>query len=183
MMSVKILGFGSNWWARFGRDPCDACRYTRHAAYYNSAGVRCGQNIKRHWIIPGLIRFNGVGDFDPHFASRAIGETFLCGDLEFACGGNRILFVRTAAKTAIPDRYLVVVSSERFGAFNFENSSWKSEFAEPISISQLRGSQEAMLLMRDGDWVRTGLGVWQLVVQSSLPNGAALQLFEDVALG
>ena len=31
MMSVKILGFGSNWWARFGRDPNDPCRYTRRS--------------------------------------------------------------------------------------------------------------------------------------------------------
>ncbi len=183
MMSVKILGFGSNWWMRFGRDPNDPHRYTRRAAYYNSAGVRCGKKIKRHWILPGLIRFDGVGDFNPHFPSRAFGVTFWCTDLAFACGGNRILFVRRAAKTTVPDRYLVVVSGERFGVFDFETSYWKSEFAEPISISQLRGSQEAMLLMRAGDWVRTGLGVWQLVVQSSLPNGAALQLFEDVALG
>ncbi len=179
MMSVKILGFGSNWWGRFGRNPSDACRYTRHAAYYNSAGVRCGQKIKRHWIVPGLIRFNGVGDFDPRFASRAIGETFWCSDMEFACGGNRILFVRRTAKTTVPDRYLVVASGERFGVFDFETSCWKSEFAEPVSISQLRDSQEAMLLMSDGDWVRTGLGIWQLIVQSRLPNGAALELVED----
>jgi len=33
---VKILEFGSNWWARFGRDPQDRYRYTRHAAYFNS---------------------------------------------------------------------------------------------------------------------------------------------------
>ncbi len=32
MMSVKILGFGSNWWTRFGRDPSDPHRYTRRAA-------------------------------------------------------------------------------------------------------------------------------------------------------
>ena len=42
MMLVKIMEFGSNWWARFGRDPQDRYRYTRHAAYFNSTGVRCG---------------------------------------------------------------------------------------------------------------------------------------------
>ncbi|HKC01417.1 MAG TPA: hypothetical protein VKD23_21715, partial [Terriglobales bacterium] len=154
MMSVKILGFGSNWWTRFGGDPNDACRYTRHAAFYNSAGVRCGQKIKRHWIVPGLIRFNGVGDFDPHFPSRAIGETFWCSDLAFACGGNRILFVRRTPKTAIPDQYLAVVSSDRFGIFDFDDPCWKSESTQQISVSQLRKRQEAMLLMKEGEWVR-----------------------------
>ena len=31
MMLVKILAFGSSWWARSGRDPHDRFRYTRHA--------------------------------------------------------------------------------------------------------------------------------------------------------
>ena len=182
MMSVKILGFGSNWWTRFGRDPNGACRYTRHAAYYNSAGVRCGQKIKRHWIVPGLVRFNGVGDFDPHFPSRAIGETFWCSDLTLACGGNRILFVRRTPKTTIPDHYLVVVSNERFGIFDFDDPCWRSEITQPISVSQLRERQEAMLLMSEGEWVRSRLGTWHLMPCPNLPLGAALQLLEDVAV-
>src|SRR5438874_2143085 len=179
MMSVKILGFGSNWWARFGRESNDACRYTRHAAYY-SVGVRCGQRIKRHWVVPGLIRFNGVGDFDPHFPGRAIGQTFWCSELAFACGGNRILFVRRTPKTATPDQYLVVVSSERCGIFDFEDPYWKSETTQPISVSQLRERQEAMLLMREGEWVRNSLGTWRLMSLANLPFGAALQLLGDI---
>ena len=37
----KVLKFGSNWWARFGHDPRDRYRYTRHAAYFNSTGLIC----------------------------------------------------------------------------------------------------------------------------------------------
>ena len=181
-MSVKILGFGSNWWARFGRVPDDLYRYTRHAAYYNSTGVRCGNKIKRHWIIPGLVRFNGIGDFDPHFPSRAIGEIFWCSDLALACGGNRILFARKAPETAVPEHYLVVVPSGRFGVFNFDDSCWRSESVRPISVSQLRGQQEAMLLMKAGDWVRNRLGTWSLTTSPGLPLGAALCLLEDVAV-
>jgi hypothetical protein len=181
MMSVKILGFGSNWWARYGRDPNDACRYTRRAAFFNSAGVRCGGKIKRHWIVPGLIRFNGVGDFDPHFPGRALGQTFWCSDLAVACGGNRILFVRRTPKPSIPDWYLVVVSSERFGIFDFDDLCWKSESTQLISVSQLREQQEAMLLMKEGEWVRNSLGTWSLMLCPNLPLGAALQLLGDVA--
>jgi hypothetical protein len=182
MMSVKILGFGSNWWTRFGHNPSDACRYTRHAAFYNSAGVCCGRRIKRHWIVPGLVRFNGLGDFDPHFASRAIGQTFWCSDLAFAWGGNRILFVRRAAESTTPDHYLVVVSSAHFGIFDFDDPSWKSESTQPISVSQLRQRQEAILLMKKGEWVRSRLGTWRLMTCPNLLLGAALQLLEDVAV-
>src|SRR5258707_2204558 len=181
MMLVKILGFGSNWWARFGRDPRDRYRYTRHAAYFNSAGVRCGNKMRRRWIVPGLIRFNGVGDFNPQFPNRAVGKIFECTDLIFALGGNRVLFRRTVAQSC-PDYFLLVVSSDRFGGFDFEDAGWKSQSVTPIAVSHLREKQEAMLLMRAGDWIRSALGFWQLRVSSNLPHGASLELLEDAAL-
>ncbi len=179
MMSVKILGFGSNWWARFGRKPEDPRRYTRHAAYYNSAGVRCGNKVNRHWVVPGLVRFNGVGDFDPHFPNRAIGEIFRCPDPVFAYGGNRVLFAAKAANAENPDCYLVVVCSNRHGVANFDDPGWKSQTSCPVAESQLDDRQEALLLMETGDWVRTSLGIWQLRVGSKLTNGASLEIVED----
>lgn len=180
MMSVKILEFGSNWWARLGREHDDPHRYTRHAAYCNSAGIRCANKVRRYWVLPGLVRFNGVGDFNPHFPGRSIGETFWCTDPAFNCGGNRVLFVRRALKTAMPDHYLVVVSSDRHGALDFYDPAWKSQSIWPISISQLRDRQEALLFMEAEAWVRSALGLWRLAVRSDLPNGAALQLAEEV---
>jgi hypothetical protein len=178
MMLVKILAFGSNWWARFGRDPLDRYRYTRHAAYFNSTGVRCGNKMRRYWVVPGLLRFNGLGDFNPQFPSRAVGKIFECTDLIFALGGNRLLFTRKVAQSG-PDYFLVVVSSDRFGGFDFEDPGWRSQSVTPIAVSYLREKQEAMLLMRAGDWVRSALGVWQLKVATGLSHGAALQLLED----
>jgi hypothetical protein len=180
MTSVKILEFGSNWWARFGPDHEDPHRYTRHAAYYNSAGIRCANKVRRYWVLPGLVRFNGVGDFNPHFPSRSIGEIFWCASPGFNCGGNRVLFVRRASKNTVPDHYLVVVSSDRHGALDFGNPGWKSQAIWPISISQLRDRQEALLLMEPEDWVRSALGIWRLVTRPNLPNGASLQLAEEV---
>ena len=56
MMLVKILEFGSNWWARFGRDPHDRYRYTRHAAYFNSTGLLLRKQdeapLDRSWLDP-----------------------------------------------------------------------------------------------------------------------------------
>jgi hypothetical protein len=176
MMLVKILEFGSNWWARFGRDPHDRYRYTRHAAYFNSTGVRCGSKMRRYWLVPGLIRFNGVGDFNPQFPSRALGEIFECTDLVFACGGNRVLFRRKVGRSCRPDYFLSVVSSGRFGPVSFETSDWKSASLIPIAVSHIRETQEAMLLMRAGDWIRSTLGIWQLTVAPNLRHGAALEL-------
>jgi hypothetical protein len=182
MMLVKILEFGSNWWARFGRDPHDRYRYTRHAAYFNSTGVRRGNKMRRYWVVPGLIRFNGVGDFNPQFPNRAVGEIFECADLAFTRGGNRLLFRRKVAKSCRPDYFLLVVSSRRFGALRFEGSD-SSASPIPIAVSHFGEQQEAMLLMKAGDWVRSALGVWQLMVASNVRWGASLQLLEDAVLG
>jgi len=182
MMLVKILEFGSNWWARFGHDPQDRYRYTKHAAYFNSTGVRCGNKMRRYWIVPGLIRFNGVGDFNPQFPNRAVGEVFECADLVFACGGNRVLFRRKARQSCRPDYFLLVVSSDRFGALSFEASDWKSESLTAIAVSHIGEKQEAMLLMKAGDSVRSTLGIWQLRVAPNLRHGASLQLLEDAVL-
>jgi hypothetical protein len=166
-MLVKVLSFGSNWWSRFGRDVDDPHRFTRHAAYYNSTGVRCGGKVRRHWITSGLVRFNGVGDFNPNFPERAIGRTFVCSDLTYALGGNRLLFKSKAAKSAAPEWYLVVISAAEYGRINFTSSVWKSVFSLVIAASELRDKQEFMLLMKPGDWVQTSTGFWQLCAQSS----------------
>src|SRR5258708_29430320 len=162
MMLIKMVGFGSSWWARCGRKPHDRYRHTRHAAYFNSAGVRCGNKVRRHWILPGLIRFNGVGDFNPRFPRRSVGETFECTDLAFARGGNRLLFLRKAVAGVPPDCYLIAVSSDRCGPFNFHESSWKSESVTPIAGSCLGDQQEAMLLVKPLGFVGSLLGIWQL---------------------
>ena len=182
MMLVKILGFGSSWWTRFGRDPHDRYRYTRHAAYFNSAGVRCGNKVRRHWILPGLVRFNGIGDFNPQFPIRSVGETFECADLTFACGGNRLLFVRKAGARVPPDYYLIAVSSDRCGLFNFHESGWKSESVTPIAVSCLGDKQEAMLLIRPVDFVRSSLGIWQLKARVDVPRCPSLELLGEQTL-
>jgi hypothetical protein len=173
-MLVKVLNFGTNWWARFGRDAEDPYRFSHHAAYYNSTGVRCGGKIRRHWVVSGLLRFNGVGDFNPNLPDRAIGRTFVCSDLTNAFGGNRLLFQSKAPKSAVPDRYLVLVSSCTHGRINFGSSVWKSVLSQVIAASQLREMQEAMLLMNPGDWVQTGTGFWQLNAPSNTHEPAVL---------
>jgi hypothetical protein len=180
MLLVTVLKFGSNWWARFGRDPQDPLRFTRHAAYFNSAGVRCNSKMRRHWIVPGLIRFNGVGGFNPQFPSRSVGATFECTDPVIARGDNRLLFGKKAPHSAVPDFYLIALSGDEYGRFNFSDLTWKSHTVLPIAVSNLRQKQEALLLMKPGDWVRTNLGVWRLKAPNAGKH-AALELYREEA--
>src|SRR5262245_16194274 len=160
-MLVRIISFGSNWWARFGRDRLDPYRFTRHAAYFNSTGIRCGHKMRRHWVVPGLIRFNGSGGgLNPLFFHRAIGKTFNCPAVNTYCGGNRVLLERKAGQGEPPDRYLVVFASEIHGRINFDSDDWVSPDTVTIAASQLRESQETMFLMKPGEWVRTDCGLW-----------------------
>jgi hypothetical protein len=103
---------------------------------------------------------------------------FECTDLVFARGGNRVLFRRKIAQSCRPDYFLLVVSSVRFGSLSFE----ASESLTPIAVSHIGERQEAMLLMKAGDWVRSTLGIWQLRVAPNLLHGASLELLEDAAL-
>jgi hypothetical protein len=175
-MLVRVLNFGSNWWARFGSDTDDADQLTRHAAYYNSTGIRCGSKVRRHWRVPGLLRFNGVSDFNARRPTSLLGETFHCSDLTFIFGGNRLLFERKATQPAVPDCYLVVVNSLQHGPVDFSSSFWKSPSARVIAASSLRLVQEVMLLMVLGNWVATAWGFWQLLASDSIPDRVALEL-------
>jgi hypothetical protein len=175
-MFVQVLSFGCNWWGRFGHDPADPLRYTRHAAYYNSTGVRCGRKVRRHWVVPGLIRFNGVGGFNPHVPARSLGRIFLASELDFVFGGNRLLLKQKQPDSAQPECYLIVISQEIHGRIDFASPAWKSPTTQVIAASQLRQSQEAMLLMKPGDWVRTACGIWHLSVPHPSRFGAGLVL-------
>jgi hypothetical protein len=90
--------------------------------------------------------------------------------------------MRKASPSALPEYHLTVVSSDRYGAFNFEDPSWKSEFVMPLAVSHIRDKQEALLLMKPLDWVRSSLGMWQLRASANLRHGASLKLLEDLVV-
>ena len=155
-MLIRILGLGSSWWSR-----CRDSAHQEQAVYYNSTGIRCGGKVRRHWLTPGLLRINGVVDWDFNHCERGIGQTFVCSDLSHAFGGNRLL-VKSKTRTVFVDSYLVVATSEQHGFVDLASAAWKSVFARVIAISQLRYTQELMLLMQPGAWIETRKGFWQL---------------------
>jgi hypothetical protein len=180
-MLVKVLKFGTNWWSRLGRDGDHPGRLVRHSAFYNSTGVRCGRKVRRHWIVPGLIRFNAVGDLNPWRPDKALGQTFLCSNLDFLFGGNRLLLVRKVPKDIPPEWYLVVVTHELHGSIDFTFPGWRSPQSRVIAASQLREMQEVMLLMKVGDWVKTACGFWQMREPAIAGSAATLELLGEPA--
>lgn len=152
-MRVRMIGFGSNWWAaRCAR---------RLPAWFNSAGLRHGGRIDHHWIWVGQVRFNQSSGFHPEFPQRAIGVTFAC-DHPKIYGGKTHLLVREKCSNVDPDEYLVTVTDGIHGQILFETSDWSSSGVQPISVSRKGSRFEAMLLVRPDAWVKSNLGIWQI---------------------
>jgi hypothetical protein len=160
-MYVRVISFGTNWWAMCSRDTSDPLCFRRRAAWFNAAAILSGRRLHHSAIFPGQIRFNAKSGFDPEFPMRAVGKTFLCSEPQLYEGKTHLLFSRPAGEMPA-DAYLVTVNSVDHGGIRFDQWGWKSAGVRPISIS-LRGPRyEAMLLFGDTDWVASDLGRWQL---------------------
>ena len=77
-MHIRVISFGTNWWAMRSNDVNDPFCFRRKAAYFNAAGLMSGRRLHHSAIFPGQIRFNAKSGFDPEFPLRAVGRTFLC---------------------------------------------------------------------------------------------------------
>jgi hypothetical protein len=160
-MYIRVIGFGTNWWAMRSRDRSDPYCFRRRAAWFNAAALMSGRRLHHSAIFPGQVRFNSKSGFDPEFRLRAIGKIFQCSPPRQFAGKVHLLFERLTS-LAMPDAYLVTLRSSEHGAIQFGKPGWKSAGVGPISIS-LRGPRyEAMLLLGDQDWVESDLGRWQV---------------------
>jgi hypothetical protein len=163
-MYVRVVSFGTNWWAMHSHDTSDPFCFRRRAAWFNAAALMSGRRLHHSAIFPGQVRFNSKSGFDPEFPSRAVGKTFLCSEPRQFAGKMHLLFERRTTETA-PDAYLVTFRFAEHGAIQFAKPGWKSAGVRPISISLRCEKYEAMLLFGSGDWVESDLGRW-LVDQS-----------------
>jgi hypothetical protein len=160
-MHVRVVSFGTNWWAMNSHDTSDPYCFRRRAAWFNAAALMSGRRLRHSAIFPGQVRFNSKSGFDPEFPLRALGITFQCSGPHQYAGKMHLLFERRAAGT-VPDGYLVTLKSAEHGAIQFGKPGWKSAGVRPISIS-LRGNRyEAILLFGGQDWVESDLGRWQV---------------------
>ena len=154
-MRVAVLSFGTNWWAR---SPSAAARF----AGYNSTGIVCGNKVRRHWAVPGIVRFNGLSDFVRWPSGQGSGRCFLCSDLSSYRDGNRLLLIREMGDEFQPEAYLLTLASATHGRIDLNSPAWCARSSRVVAASQLRERQEIMLLMRADDWLLTSRGLWQL---------------------
>lgn len=174
-MRVAVLGFGSVWRRRIGKDPNDAKRFVR-AAYYNTTGVQVRGVIRARPEIVGHARFNGVGGFNPNFPIRMINQVFDCEEPCIWQGQVKVLFKQLLSDPEPPDFYMVVVTHEQTAHMNVGDQGWKSENTLLISLSEWHDQQEAMFLMPAYSWIRTKLGTFVLEPPPSAPWSAILRL-------
>jgi hypothetical protein len=160
-MHVRIVSFGTNWWAMNSHETSDPFCFRQRAAWFNAAALMSGRRLHHSAIFPGHVRFNSKSGFDPEFPFRAIGKIFQCSPPRTFAGKTHLLCERRTSQ-ATPDAYLVTLRSWEHGAIQFGKPGWKSPGVSPISMS-LRGDRyEAMLLFGDQDWVESDLGRWQV---------------------
>jgi hypothetical protein len=159
-MYIRVVSFGTNWWAMHPPDTSDPLCFRRKAAYFNAAALMSGRRLHHSAIFAGQIRFNSKSGFDPEFPLRAVGKTFLCSVPHQVEGKMHMLFKRPATDMT-PDAYLVTLKSAEHGAIQFAKPGWKSAGVRPISISLLGQRYEAILLFGSGDWVESVIGRWQ----------------------
>jgi hypothetical protein len=160
-MRVRIISFGTNWWAAHSRDLSDPLCFRRNAAWFNSAGLKYGRRLRLCWVFPGHIRFHLTSGFHPEYPLRSVGKTFDCSGPNYLHRRTHLLF-STPANVSTPDCFLVTVNDKSHGRISFANRGWRSAGVQPISVS-LRGPRyEAMLLMGAADWIDTDLGRWRI---------------------
>jgi hypothetical protein len=160
-MRVRVVSFGTNWWAMHSRDLDDPYCFRRRAAWFNSTGIQCGRRLRLCWVFPGQIRFNQTSGFEPEFPFRSVGRTFLCLGPNHLDGRTHLLFSHLMSDSA-SDYYLVTLNDGAHGRVSFRSPTWKSAGVQPISVS-LRGPRyEAMLLMGAEDSIHTELGRWSV---------------------
>ena len=104
-MRVRVISFGTNWWAACSHDLSDPMCFRRRAAWFNSAGLKQGRRLRFCWVFPGQIRFNRTSGFNPEFPLRSVGKSFHCSGPNVLRGRTHLLFyapARDAATRLLP---------------------------------------------------------------------------------
>ena len=180
-MMVHVLSVGADWWVRPGHGS-DRYRFTRHAAYFNTTGIvhPSSARVRRSWVIPGVVRFNGNSGMNPHRPELVVGSVYTCTGIDKFGGWNRLLAIGKRDRGIPVTHYLVAIDSLIYGNIDFR-SQWRNHRVRIIAASEHRGRQQSLLLLApDGRFV-TAFGSWG--VDTSCPMielGNVIDMRKDV---
>jgi hypothetical protein len=76
-MYVRVVSFGTNWWAMHSRETSDPFCFRRRAAWFNAAALMSGRRLHHCAVFPGQVRFNSKSGFDPEFPFARDWQDFL----------------------------------------------------------------------------------------------------------
>lgn len=176
MLIVHGISFGSLWWLRPGKTR--AGEYdSRRSAIFNTTGFL--PDAIQAWNKGGIVRFNSHEiRFNPADRDAFVGRNYQTVGLEEYNGTKRLLL--TPVGRARPDVYLVAHKSVECGRICFA-SRWRTAGVRIVSASALYdGSQETLLLLREGDRIETSLGIWGVTWNKQ--NRAILSLTDALEL-
>jgi hypothetical protein len=152
-MFITVEGFGSIWSKRVRSDSNGAHART---AYYNTTGIEADGRLRHRSRFFGQLRFNQVGGFNPHLIERNVGRVFH-GTGTITHDRAALLLHHMSDRPVSPDYFLFTVTGKRTGVLPIDDD-WRSDNVLLLSLSQLKGAQEAMLLMPPHSWIRGELG-------------------------
>ena len=177
-MRVAVMGLGSVWRRRLGKSD-ERERRIAHTVYYNTTGVVVNGQLRTRPRIVGHLRFNGISGLDPNHPSRAIHRVFECAEPCIWKGQNKLLFERLVHPPARPDFYLMVAGPETIGTMDVGSAEWRSSDSWVISFSEDGERQQAMMLMAEGSWIRTKIGMFVAEPEDRTPWLAQLRLCSE----
>ena len=163
-MLIAIHSFGSIWTSRseIGR-----------TAYYNTTGVLVGSIIRHRSRIFGLVRMNATLGFRPETSHKMLNRVFVT-DPPNERNGNRKLFLRgVAPASAVPELYLVALSSCDIGALD-RNRAWVCERGSVLSFSDGNDKQQALVLLPAYGWIHSATGTRYVIPKEGRPSEAVL---------
>ena len=163
-MLIAIHSFGSIWTSRseIGR-----------TAYYNTTGVLVGNIIRHRSCIYGLVRMNATLGFRPETSHNMLNRVFVT-DLNER-NGKRKLFLRgVAPASAVPELYLVALSSCDIGALD-RHRAWVCERGSVLSFSDGNDKQQALVLLPAYGWIQSATGTRYLIPNTERPSEVVLK--------
>jgi hypothetical protein len=187
-MMVHVLGVGADWWVRPGHAD-DHYRFTRRAAYFNTTGILQPHStrVRRGWVIPGVVRFNGNSGMNPHRPELVIGSVYACTGIDKFGGWNRLLAIGRRDRADTVTHYLVAIDSLICGNIDF-SAPWRNRGVRIIAASEYRGRQQSLLLLTPDGGFATSFGRWginpacpmiELVDAIAMPENARIRKQEN----
>lgn len=161
-MIVQVLSFGSLW-SQSRRDA---------SIVWNTTGVPSASGVRSCAKQFGQIRLPAGHAQRVHATAGTPITTWVSSALADFDGMRTLHLIRPSDRGQSPDAYVVVQRGGGVGRLG--PGSWDERTTELLSLSEHRGQQEAMLLMRAFGWLRGDTG-YAILVPAECGAGLTVQ--------